>query len=1025
MNHIVKFSNCFNNWSNALPLGNGVMGAMVFYEDGVLHIPVNHYEVYYYRTDEAFPEDMLENFCPPEKPGEQVHADYVQRAVRNQPPDGEPFIRYQHERTQKPNEYNVCSFSNSHPSTGELRFVFDTILEGGTSELTLDAEEAKVLFTLGRNSASVSLEIITARQDCILISVSEKKPKGKESLIKEVQLYYPACRDYDPPEITFGAPDETTAVYKVRTVFNNTEGDKAASDFNFAGALRAKSASLEMSAGNDLASVKVKPNGDSYELIFGIFTDLRYQTLPCLETMKSYEDTSALYKEHKKYWDEFYSRANISLPDRFLEKIWYINQYALDCCSGRGGVMKHQACGLNGLWDIRHPNLWGSLWYWDVNIQAAFAGVFSSNRLELGKVFSDGLRSWEKLAEQYADALHGLPGVSMDYPYLIYYCIWPWCASYLWMQYEYSLDEDYLRNEAYPLFLKICEFAVKLFKWDDERGCYSVYPDVSPEQGPYAHNTVSTVASVKYMLNFTLRSAEILGDTSALLEKIRELYEHLPEYPTCEDTKYGRRFKDSEDAPDNLWIRHPGMLMPVFPTGEIDINSDEEMRRIINSTINYLEDNCEIGVFQGSWLSAASSRLGDGQRALRLLYERGIDHMLRSNGLTAEATERFMNFCLIMRQPLYYPCMMEFTGEMLAAVNEMLLQSHNNIIRVFPAIPDGSMEYDRMLRRGHAFNEFLDRHSEYAPWKDVKFTNMLARGAFEVSAELAGGRINWVEIHSRAGGRARVTSPMGLDGYSVYCAGMLTKFEYSDGIISFDTEKGKRYIIKAAPEVKPSPIDRSTTDGIVMHTTYTKRRIFIGEDSNTACIKTFDDFIRSWYLGNVRCDNHTVYKFDFTENKGKDYGEYLPRQVFAAEPGIALVSLPFIPIGCINFTDNLGYGFADANSIRMESALAADTLFGDCAVGVKPNEFILELPRGRYEVMVVSGSEDHDTKTRLETENGYRTGGEVIPAGTYSAYVLPICAERDGKMRIRISTTDGYCWRMSCLLLNIVKGYGF
>ncbi len=1024
MNHIVKFSNCYNNWSNALPLGNGIMGAMAFYEDGVLYLPVNHYEVYYNRKSDILIEDVLANFQPPKKSGDKVHMEYVDKAIDNQPPAGEPFIRYGGDRSKKAEEYNVFYFSNPHPATGELRFKFDSLLEGGVSDLTLDVEGAKVVFNLEKNNASINIEIITARRDCILVSVKEKKPSGVESLIEAVELVHPVCRDLVPPAITFAAPDESTVTYNVHTIFRKKSGE-VTGDFDFAGALRAKFASLKMSAEDRTATITVKPSKSSYELIFGVFTDWRYDTLPCLKTMKEYEDTAALYAEHKKYWDEFYSRANISLPDKFLEKIWYINQYALDCCSGRDGIMKHHACGLNGLWDIRHPNLWGSLWYWDVNIQAAFAGVFSSNRLELGKVFSDGLKCWEKLAELFAEAMHGLPGVSMDYPYTIYYCVWPWCAAYLWHQYEYSLDEDYLRNEAYPLFLKICEFAVNAFKWDDERGCYSIYPDVSPEQGPFAHNTVSTVASVKYMLYFTLKAAEILGDNSPLLERIKELYENLPEYPTCEDTKYGRRFKDSEDAPDNLWIRHPGMLMPIFPTGEIDIDSDEEKRQIISNSINYLEDNCEIGVFQCSWLSAASSRLGDGQRAIRFLYERGIDHILRSNGLTAEATDRFMNFCLIMRQPLYYPCMMEFTGEMLAAVNEMLLQSHNYIIRVFPAMPNGSMEYDRMIRRGHAIDEFCDRHNEYAAWKDVKFTNMLAKGAFEVSAELADGRVKWVEIHSRAGGKARVTTPTGFDGYSVYCDGKTVAFDYSDGIISFDTEKGKRYIIKADLKVKATPIDNGESDGIMMHTTYTKRRIFIGENSSVACIKTFDDFIRSWYLGNVRMDNHTVYKFDFTENMKKNYSGYLPRQAFVAEPGLGLVSLSFMPIGNIAFTDKLGYGFNSEKGTRMESNQLADMLFGDCVVGEKTNEFILELPRGRYEVLIVSGSESHETVTKLETDNGYRAGGEVIPTGSYSAYVLPICAERDGKVRIRISSEDGYSWRVNTLFLNIVKGYGF
>jgi hypothetical protein len=117
-----------------------------------------------------------------------------------------------------------------------------------------------------------------------------------------------------------------------------------------------------------------------------------------------------------------------------------------------------------------------------------------------------------------------------------------------------------------------------------------------------------------------------------------------------------------------------------------------------------------------------------------MIYERGIDHMLRSNGLTAEETDHFINYCLMPRQMLYYPCMMEFTGEMLAAVNEMLLQSHNGIIRVFPAIPDGDLEMERMLKKGFPYAEYIDRYNKYDAWENARFDRLLAKGAFEVSA---------------------------------------------------------------------------------------------------------------------------------------------------------------------------------------------------------------------------------------------------------------------------------------------------
>ncbi len=1011
MSHIIKFDNCYNNWANALPVGNGVFGAMAFYEDGILNIPVNHYEVYYNIDSAVLPEDILKS--TPEgdiEKGKLNQQEMLDIAIENQPVGDETFLQYRSDRSQLKNKYSIANLSNTHPVTGELAFNFDERLKDGKSSLSLDIEGARIDFSLEKDEFSVEISIITARCDAIIISVKE----SHSSLISSVDIKHLTERGARAPKIDFSS-DKNTVSYNVCDMLGEKE-------FKYAGALRLKDAELKAEFCDRKANIKPIPQKNEYELIFSVFTDFRYENLPDYDEIKKFEDTQKLREEHKKYWDEFYKRANISIPDKFLEKLWYVNQYALDSCSGRDGIMKHHACGLNGLWDIRRPTLWGSLWYWDVNIQASFAGVFSSNRLELGKVFSDGLNSYKELAERFAKDVHGLNGVSIDYPYTNYFCVWPWCAQYLWFQYEYSLDKEYLKNDAYPLFIELCRFTIELFHWDEERKCYYVFPDVSPEQGPWSHNTVSTIASVKYMLKFTLESAEILGDNNPILKDIKNLYENLPQYPTCEDTTYGRRMRDSEDALDNLWIRHPGMLMPIFPIGEIDIESDEESRELISNTINYLEDNCEIGVFQCSWISAAASRLGDGQRALRLLYERGIDHLLRSNGLTAEANDRFMNYCLTTRQPLYYPCMMEFTGEMLAAVNEMLLQSQNHIIRVFPAMPDGSCGYDRAHRHGFRFTECMDRYPEYEKWSDVKFTNMLAKGAFEISAELKDGKVKSVEILSHRGNTVRITTPTGFDGFKVFCEGKEIKSIYKDFILSFDTEKGKEYVISKGEEEKIFIAD-CDDGGILSRTACTGRRIFIGEDEKTATIKEIDDFIRDWYYGNVRMENHTVYKFDITENQNKDYSKSLKRQALTAEPGMCMLFTPFTTIGNEEYTDYIGYGF-DGKDIKIKKSDSSDALLSDYATSENDSLFSMDLPRGKYEALFVFGGDDSDTSIKLEGENGYKYE-KYLKKGEYSATVIPFRHERDGKASIRVSSEKGKNWKINAVFINMVKGYGF
>ena len=579
--------------------------------------------------------------------------------------------------------------------------------------------------------------------------------------------------------------------------------------------------------------------------------------------------------------------------------------------------------------------------------------------------------------------------------------------------------------EFCPLFLKLCEFAVQLFEWDESVGYYRVYPDISPEQGPLAHDTTATVSSVKYMLKFTLEAAEILGDgKNPLIARIRELYEHMPPYAIAKEALWGTPIKDSPDAPNNLWLRHPMTLMPIFPTGEIDpLISSPEMVKIASDTVDFVFDRAELGIFQGSWIAASAARLGRGNDAIRALYERGLDHMLRSNGLTAEATDRFMNYCLIGRQPLYYPCMMEFTGEMLAAVGEMLLGSHNGIIRVFPAIPDGAPHYADSYRYGWPIQEHHQRTVKYPAWRDVRFDKLLAKGAHEISAALADGSLAYIKVDSKKGGAVRVTSPFLTDAHRVFLDGKEIAASRENGILSFDTEAGKEYLIAKEPTVS-TPAEEEAPALPLTHLSVTKRKLFIGEDTDTAYHRALDGATRAWYVGNIFHINHTLYKFDMGSTIEKEYWTEFPAQSHP-DAGRCMKCMRFTPVAgdALKFTPKQGYGFKDATGITAVDRGAPDLLRRDCVEGTEPAEFIIEAPRGQYELLVVSGDAEEDSVTRLSTESGYTAGGKLIPAGRYQCELIPMMQKKDEPMRLFVSTEEGKKWKLNLIVLNVHKGY--
>lgn len=1034
MKHGVVFENCYNKWDNALPLGNGCFGAMVYYNKHVLHVPMNHYEVYYNISNRVLPKDQKRYHKAAEEPG-RIHREYEERAAGNLPGEGELHSSYRVKREEslKKPPVDGNQFSGSYPVTGDLEFYYSDELKNADSKLSLCVEEAKTQMRLEKAGKKLCMETIIARSDCLINRISQ----SEKGLLKAVKMAVPHFRDRQYPEVTYQQIDGSTFAYTVRYPLSNLQLDSFSfadaagneivneSEFTFSGIVRLQGAKGSLKPEEYGAKILLEDAETEFSVCCGIFTQFRYgDTLAeGIQKMQEYvKNLEQMCLEHEVYWNLFFGQSAIALPDPFLENVYYINQYALDCCSGKDGVMKHQACGLNGLWAVKQPNLWGSMWYWDVNIQAAFAGVFSSNHLELAKVFSDGLLSYTELAEDFARDVHDLDGCAIDYPYHFYYSTWPWCAQYLWFLYEYSLDESYLRNEAYPLFLKLCRFVLGVFHYDAERGYYSVYPDICPEQGPLAHDTGITVSSVKYLLQFTLKAAEILGEQDPILDKCKEVMGKLAPYSLTKDGLYGVCFKDSEEAPDNLWIRHPSMLMPVFPIGEYDITSGEDIRQIISNTIDYLEDRCEIGIFQSSWLAAAAARIGQGQKAIRLLYERGLDHMLRSNGLSAEETDHFVNFCLQSRQPLYYPCMMEFSGEMLVAVNEMLLQSHGGVIRVFPAIPDGSTDYGPGMRQGQSIQQYASVSTQYAAWDTVRFDKLLAKGAFEISAALQNRRLEYIRIYSKKGGAVRVASPFLQADKKVYCDGVEIDAAVYGGVYIFETLPDKTYWIADSPDVPmQEKIQETYEPQILSRMSYTRRLQFVGENPEAQYWKTVDGFLRASYVGNTKIEARPSYKFDFTHAQ-KDYTYAMSSASVPASENVQR-AMGFRTVDEALFTWETGYGFAENHSLELIDRKGPDTLRCDFVQSTQDAEFIIEAPRGQYELLVVSGDEAEESVTVLEAVNGRKCGGEVIPAGRYQCKRIPIVQEEDEPIRLKISTQSGYRWKLNYMILSTVVGY--
>ena len=203
--HSILFKNCENTWQNALPLGNGIFGAMAYYRNKTLSLPFNHYEVYYNIKAAVLPADILAQTPIDRNPGE-LRRSYEARADRNQPGAGESFTYFRLDKAaERPYHAKVADTGESYPQTGELHFHFAEAATAGDSLLRLDVERGLVTLALD----GISTEIFAARRDAIVTEVT-----GADKLLS-IDFGITEQRDRDMPSVTYRRIDDRTFAYTV------------------------------------------------------------------------------------------------------------------------------------------------------------------------------------------------------------------------------------------------------------------------------------------------------------------------------------------------------------------------------------------------------------------------------------------------------------------------------------------------------------------------------------------------------------------------------------------------------------------------------------------------------------------------------------------------------------------------------------------------------------------------------------------------------------------------------------------
>jgi len=328
-----------------------------------------------------------------------------------------------------------------------------------------------------------------------------------------------------------------------------------------------------------------------------------------------------------------------------------------------------------------------------------------------------------------------------------------WVASYWWWRYCYTQDVDWLREEAYPVIRDAALFYTDtLQKWDD--GLYHAFP--SPQGESHFTGEIETyldkpqvIRHVRYCLRYAIRAAEVLDADDDLRAQWAEILEHL-----------------APPAGIDLSAVDPAEL------ARQDLNFPEFDRcihaNVSQSTLDLLATGKIGGNWAGGtggtprpWTSCVRGRRIDPDRAIDGIRE-VVRRELLANGTCRGMGTDDMGYC-----GLY----VEGTG-MIMPLTEMMLQSWEDSIRIFPAWP-----------------------SEL----DCAFKTFRAEGAFLVSAAHKDSRVESVAIDSEAGRRCRVVNPFDGKAKVIDADGKRVKVTVEDdNVVCFDTDSGGSYRLQPA-----------------------------------------------------------------------------------------------------------------------------------------------------------------------------------------------------------------------------------
>jgi alpha-L-fucosidase 2 len=725
------------NWNEALPVGNGKLGAMVFGGINEERLQLNEESVW---TRDGKIEDKQDakKYIPEIR--KMLFAGKVTEAQKL--------------TIDKILSPRLPTGTNTYQSLGNIRMEFENYgrISNYSRELDLKNAIARVSYFAGKTHFTREI-FSSAPDDALLMKITADQP-GQISFSLKLD------RSGANPRITYN--DDGTIIMKEHLGNGNGVQMETRLKINVKGG--------ELT--NDGNSLTVK-NADEAILILVAATNYRGgdpQQL-CIEKLSKLKgkDYTSVRSAHIKDYQNLFNRVKLELgtseavhfatnerldalkrgsddPD-LIELYFQFGRYLLISSSRPGSL----PANLQGIWADGMKPPWNADYHTNINVQMNYWPAEVTNLSECHlplfdfttKMIPNGKKTAKTIYECKGFVVHHttdvwFPTSPMGKPG---YGMWPmggaWLALHPWEHYLYTGDKDFLKTRAWPIMKEAAIFFIDFLVKDPETGWLVSGPSMSPEnsyldsEGKAVSMDMGPTMDQEIIYNLfknTIEASKILNTDEKLRKTLEKKMKKLAPVQIGANGTIMEWRKDYKEAEPGH--RHMSHLFALYPGTEFSFSTSPEMMEASRKTLErrLLYGGGHTG-WSRAWIINFYARLHDGNEAFN-----NIQALLMKSTLPN----------LFDNHP---PFQIDGNFGGTAGIAEMLLQSHAGEIVLLPALPD--------------------------KWTKGNVKGLMARGGFQVDMKWENGELVKMKLLSKLGNTCHIT--------------------YKDKTIDLNTKKGVNY----------------------------------------------------------------------------------------------------------------------------------------------------------------------------------------------------------------------------------------